>query len=199
MSYCNEGDKPTIKYKFSGQNEKTFKSEFAPIDVITKTIPIEGTDNYSNSGFLIRFRSGSCNGLTCQLIVHDYYIQYQAPEGSPRIYYIPCGETKFSSSAWFSINRGEIEPGKLVQVDTSVRCSTSNNQRCSIQILHNNMLLFSDQGNCPVTFTVSCGNCPPGTEEHKTNTYPGYCCLDCQSIASEIRGIANTVRGLNRG
>jgi hypothetical protein len=86
-------------------------------------------------------------------------------------------------------------------IDLNRKCPTNSNslERCSIQITYNGLTIFQDQGNCPLTFNVSCGNCPPGTEEHQINVYPGYCCFDCNSIANDIRGLTNIVKGLNRG
>lgn len=195
MVYCQEGDKPTIKYKFSGQNEKIHFSEYAPIDVVTKEIPVEGTQNYVNDGFGIAFRSGSCSGLTCNFVVQDYYIEYP-PGDFAKVFIMPCGQTTFSNSAT-SINRGEIVPGQLLIVNPNQKCPAPGKKRCSIQVLYNNILVFSDQGDCPVSFSVQCGNCPPGTEEHKSPAFPGYCCLECENIASQIRQIAATVRGIN--
>ena len=92
----------------------------------------------------------------------------------------------------------EIDPNQ-VSFDYTKKCpeSNDNKNRCSIQVLYQGLVIFQDQGDCPINFSVSCGNCPEGTEEHKTSAYPGYCCMDCASIAAEIRGLTNTVRGLN--
>jgi hypothetical protein len=213
MVYCQTGDKPTIKYRFSGQNEKVYKSDFAPVEVTTKVTPIENTGNYKPEGYGIGFVPLNGNGTYFWHIVHDHKI-FNIPTGvdptwqtTPRITLMLCGQTAFpkvsncgSSAFQFyteclqtSLFNGQFD------IDPNRKCPTANGERCSIQITHNGIVIFQDQGNCPVTFSVSCGNCPPGTEEHKSSIYPGYCCLDCASVASEIRLITNTVRGLNRG
>jgi hypothetical protein len=205
MTYCKTSDKPTIKYTFQGQNEKIYKSEFSPVTISTKTVPIDATDNYSKEGFLIRYRSPSCTNFNCAAVVHDYFLRFDPVSGIPQIYIMGCGQTSYQRlsngnlQATHTLNVGQQAPGQWVVEDRTVKCPSPNAERCSIEISHNGLVIFSDQGNCPVNFSVNCSNCPPGTEEHKSPIYPGYCCLDCASIASEIRGITNTVRGFNRG
>ena len=214
MAYCNIGDEPTVRYKFNGQTEKVFESQYAPIDVITKTVPIEGSNNYKPDGYGIGYVPLNGNGTYYWFNVVDHKI-FNIPAGvnpiwgtTPRIAMMSCGQTTFSKL----LNCGTSATDYYVEclstllfngsldIDPNRKCPTpASRQRCSIQIIYNGLTIFQDQGNCPVTFTVSCGNCPPGTEEHKTNTYPGYCCFDCNSILSEVKGITNTIRGLNRG
>jgi hypothetical protein len=213
MLYCEAGDKPTIKYQFSGQNEKIYKSEFAPIEVVTKTTLIEGSSNYKSEGYGIGFIPLNGNGTYFWFSVVDHKI-FAIPSGvdpiwgtTPRIALMYCGETVFSKLSNCSASRS----GPYVEclqtflfngsfdIDPTRKCISVNNNKCTIQITYNGLTIFQDQGNCPVNFSVSCGNCPPGTEEHKSSIYPGYCCLDCASVASEIRGITNTIRGLTRG
>ncbi|MBD2503131.1 hypothetical protein [Anabaena azotica] len=203
MVYCQSGDKPTVKYKFNNQKERIYRSQFSPIEVIAKNLPLEATSTYLNEGFLINYRSVSCTNFNCAAIVHDWYAETDR-FGYGELYYIPCGQTSYPKNADGSrrliafLTVGKIND-QWAFPNYSIKCPSTNKQRCSIQILHNGLIIFQDQGDCPVTFSVSCGNCPDGQEEHKTSTYPGYCCMDCASLEAEIRTITNTIRRLNRG
>lgn len=192
MSYCQPGDKPIIKYQFSGQNEKVFKSQFAPITIQTGQAKgnIYGED-YNPEGFTIVY----VNGIRQTVI--NYRIN---PANAGLIQFWTCGRSDWDNrqpdgtySVWYN------NPG-ISSIDYSAKCPAPYpSQNCFIRITHQNIVLHLDRGACPVTFTVNCGNCPDGQEEHKTSIYPGYCCLDCRAIANEIRGITNIVRGVNRG
>jgi hypothetical protein len=80
MPYCNVGDKPTIKYKFNGQSEKTYKTEFAPIEVITKSFPIEASNTYKPEGYGIGFVPLNGNGTYFWFNVVDHKI-FSIPAG----------------------------------------------------------------------------------------------------------------------
>ncbi|MCC5625111.1 hypothetical protein LC574_29075, partial [Nostoc sp. CHAB 5715] len=58
---------------------------------------------------------------------------------------------------------------------------------------------FIDEIECPSgDFKVSCGDeCPEGFCKCPIPEYPGYCCLDCASIAASIRAITNGLRAKN--
>lgn len=71
---------------------------------------------------------------------------------------------------------------------------------CTIKILHNNEVIFTDKGECPITFNVVCGEeCPPGTTKCCRSDYPGYCCLPCDSTKSDLIGISSIVQSVNKG
>lgn len=40
-------------------------------------------------------------------------------------------------------------------------------------------------------------DCPPGTCKCHSESYPGYCCLDCSATAASIRSITNELRRKN--
>jgi hypothetical protein len=182
-TYCKEGDEPIIKYRFQGDTkDRIHKSRIAPIDVTTKNTPIEGTENYSNDGFQITFYSPN-NRSDITIIVRDYRI---VDKGYTSLNFIYCGETKF---------RGDIygEPSSI-RINTSIKCPPPNSDRCSIEIAHKGIILFRDQGKCPVTFSVQCSKCPDGQHECKSNIYPYYCCTSCADTARKINNIANKMR-----
>lgn len=203
--HCKAGDKPTVKYWFQGQSQKEYRSEFSPIDIITKEVPIDASANYSNEGFVARFRADPCtNGYQCAALWKDFEIYHPNPGVPPIVFYIPCGDTSWSrandgSRNYFILNRGRWDTENWVLVDTSQKCPQTVNKRCSIQVRYNGLVIFQDQGNCPITYSVSCGNCPNGQEEHRISKYPGYCCMDCSVIKNEIKSIASVLKRNRRG
>ncbi|MEH1906649.1 hypothetical protein [Nostoc sp.] len=51
--------------------------------------------------------------------------------------------------------------------------------------------------NCN-SYKVSCGDdCPEGFCKCHSDSYPGYCCLDCLATAASIRSITNELRSKN--
>jgi hypothetical protein len=202
--YCQSGDKPTLTYRFQGQGEKKYRSEFSPIDVITKDIPVDGTSNYRDEGFGTSFRADNCSSFECRGVLKDFEIYQPIPNQPAILYFIPCGASTWARRAdgsrdFYILNRGFWDASGWVGIDRNQKCPSVNSKRCSIQVQFNGLTIFQDQGNCPVSFNVKCSNCPPGQHEVKTNTYPGFCCLDCAAIKTEIAIIKNAVRSVNRG
>lgn len=197
MSYCNIGQKPIVKYKFGSGGFRHFKSEYSPIDIITKTYPIPNTDNYNSEGFQITFYSSN-NRATLEYIVLDYKLKAIPRElgygqNDRELLIIQCGNSAFT------------ETGPAVDITTivkniNIKCPTATKNRCSIQIFNiENELIFQDQGDCPVEFEVQCGNCPDGTIECKISAYPGYCCIPCSEVKNKIVDIKNIVKNINNG
>lgn len=69
--------------------------------------------------------------------------------------------------------------------------------KCKIEILSNQQLMFSDVGDCPGTFEVSCDGCPPHHIKCLTKKHPGYCCIPCKTIAAELEAMKLKVRRIN--
>ncbi|MCM0588783.1 MAG: hypothetical protein HEQ35_06985 [Gloeotrichia echinulata IR180] len=181
--YCQQGDKPKVKYKFNDGAYKIFESKFSPIDVITRSTQAT-SDNYSPEGFQISFYSPN-NFKILTAIVKDYRI---VNKGYLEFNSIPCGGDTFTTTG------PTIDPSTIV-IDKSVKCPPQkSDENCIIEIKYNAQIIFSDTGKCPVSFTVACGNCPDGTVECKTNYYPVYCCLPCAETAAKINNLANNIR-----
>lgn len=70
---------------------------------------------------------------------------------------------------------------------------------CELQVINNGQIIHIDQGICPCTFSVSCGDCPEGTMRCECAGYPGFCCIPCNELKSGIRSITNYVRSINNG
>ena len=185
-THCKVGDKPIVKYKFGDDTKyRIFKSQYAPIDVVTKTTPVEGTGNYNNEGYEVTFYSPN-NFKFVSFIVKDWrtvdtgrYIEFQR---------IACGKNVFGTGVT------EIDPNRAITFDYTKKCTPPvDSQRCSIEISHKGIILFQDQGKCPLDYSVQCGKCPDGQHECESNIYPYYCCNSCGETAAKIRSLASKV------
>lgn len=61
-----------------------------------------------------------------------------------------------------------------------------------------NRNVYLEESDTEFSYNVSCDSCPPGTLKCFSTNYPGYCCLPCSPVAADIKGIANTVKQLNK-
>lgn len=82
-----------------------------------------------------------------------------------------CGIVRVRDSA-----TGEVILGDLSSVSWEpVPCSITIKDSTGATV-------FSRSGDCPVSFTVSCGDeCPEGYCKCPTLKYPGYCCCKCSN------------------
>jgi hypothetical protein len=72
--------------------------------------------------------------------------------------------------------------------------------KCIIQIVNSSGNSFVKQGECPIKYTVACDDgCPEGFCKCSSPEYPGYCCLDCNATANEIRSITQSLKAHNNG
>lgn len=69
--------------------------------------------------------------------------------------------------------------------------------KCQIQIIdsNGNQIFREYDGECP-KINIKCNECPDGQIEIKTKQYPGYCCLSCSEIKSEIKNMASSLKGI---
>ncbi|MEH2145296.1 hypothetical protein [Nostoc sp.] len=188
---CSPGDKPTVTYQFGSGGKRVYKSDYAPIEVITKQQPISTTENYNREGYKVTYSSPN-NGIYLSVIVKDYYFSYASTYmGHPGMQVLRCGDTAYTGN-------GNIDISTLT-IDRNTKCPTQQQdaQKYTIEIFYNNQRIFVDQGPAPITFDIQCGKCPQGTCECPTPVYPGYCCLDCASTAANIRTITNELKTKN--
>lgn len=201
MSHCQPNQKPTIIYKFGNNSEKSLKLAVSPIDIVTKSFAVpDATSNYSNEGYKLTYIRGY-NLLQQPVFRHvlcrDYRIQASNPDekrvfgGNWMCYVMPCNRTTFGAD--FSIVPGHES------IDYSQKCPglPTTNNKCSIEVFYENQLVAKDEGICPITYNVQCGNCPDSHMECKSDNYPGYCCIPCNEIKSEIAAIRSIVRSKN--
>jgi hypothetical protein len=210
---CSVGDKPIVKYRFNNGVERIYQSQFAPIEIVTQTTPVEANSVYNREGYglTVSAVNGSINNLP--VVAHELIQVPPAPgsvfpSGGTFLRYMRCGEITWrrydpctdpfhiASGCWnmdYNMNPGTFS------INPNTKCPSANLERCSLIVKYNGLILHQDQGNCPVTYEVVCGNCPEGQEEHKINTYPGYCCFDCAGMKQEITSLKNMVKGLTDG
>lgn len=194
---CQSGDSPTVEYKFGNGSLRRYKTELAPIEVQSKLAPVEGSNNFSNDGFEFSFVPGGSGGVRSTGIIRDYRLfesiaaRVNFGENFSGIEFIGCGQTRFGNTTSCDVTSFII--------NTSKKCPSPQIQRCSIEIKHKGIIIFQDQGDCPCIFQIQCGKCPEGSIECSKPTYPGYCCLSCSEIKSEIKSMTLALRSKNRG
>ena len=208
-TYCEMGDKPQIKYKFGEGKERIYKSQFAPIEVIQKELPAEASDSYSSEGYEITFDSPQFSSGRGSRTVVDHSTFFVPPSsGYPngRMYlvYIPCGQTTYpklnpctgsEQVQCHSTATALTTLTSTIQIDRTKKCTSTNQKRCSFQVLYKGAVVFQAQGDCPLTLSVQCGNCEEGSHECKHQAYPGYCCVPCKETGEKLKNIASSVRG----
>lgn len=191
---CEAGDKPIITYRFGNGNNRIYQSQFSPIEIITKDTPANGTSNFREEGYTLRFQSTQCNGSNCNSIVRDYIVEPY--ENTIAVRVRNCFSNTFAiDSSLVVLNT----PNKNITVLDNPKCPSSSNKRCSILVTYNNLVIFQDQGDCPCTFEVQCGKCKDGEIECKKSTYPGYCCISCAEIRGGIKAATAQLRSINNG
>lgn len=79
-------------------------------------------------------------------------------------------------------------------------CGNTPEQYCQIKISPTNRPVFIATGQCPVIFSVQCGECPEGTMRCECPSDPrGYCCLPCAETINSIKSITNLLKVFNNG
>ncbi|MBH8563764.1 hypothetical protein I8748_16460 [Nostoc sp. CENA67] len=206
-TYCNQGDSPIIKYKFQGDTkDRTFRSKYAPIEVITRETPINSSDDYREDGYAIDPFPGNSSRNWATVRDHKYFFipgdRWQGFNGSPhQVAIVGCNGTGFAKVADCGAHPAYAYCDCLVTsvaggvplVNTSIICPSSKNKRCSIEIKYNGIILFQDQGNSPVNYSVQCGKCPDSQHECESKVYPYYCCNSCAETANKINNLASKV------
>lgn len=187
MNHCNTGEKAIVNYAFDQANKGRFETTNTPI-IIEINTGIAGTTattkcwkfigkgelNDNDYEFFFCGKTASSDGTNC--IVDGVNKQRLRP-----------GTCALVGSVGTPIQR---DPAK-VAIDTS---RGECNCACEIRIKHESLTLHSQTGDCPITYTVDCGNCPDGYLKLKTDSYPGYCCLPCKQTAQQIQNIANKIK-----
>lgn len=191
-NYCNEGQEPTVIYQFKDGGKKEYKSKVSPIEVSVKEAPIQGTENYNFEGFEISFDIPF--NPSVRIVVRDYMLFTYPDPNNPSIIYdvikfISCDATEFDEQDLAGIG---VYPETIV-INPNIKCPNPAENKCTIEVKHEGQIIFKDQGNCPCSFKVKCGNCDEGFIECPHPGYPGYCCIDCKGSAAKINSLAQMV------
>lgn len=204
MAYCKAGEKATVNYSFKGV-EKSYAvaANNTPIDVNTYQNRINATGNFNPQGFRLRYYSPNNRStpdgavLAYQIfpsLDYDYGVNYEG------ISVWNCGAFDFTRNPDGSLNGAGCDIS-TIYTDNSMKCASPlTGNRCSIEVKRNGIIIFQDQGECPVSFDVVCGEgCPTGTLKCPQSGYPGFCCVPCTEIATGIKAITTHVRSVNNG
>ena len=177
--YCKTNQKARVTYNFKNIPERTYETDKSPISVSGYYSP---NNRQWNEG-----------------PVHDFRIfptpDYSYGPNYEGISHWECGSFDF----WRNPN--SHDPDKLTGpgidittliINPNVKCPKplTVTERCYIEVKSGGIIIFQDQGECPVNFRVTCGDCPEGTIRCEQPGYPGYCCLPCQPIAQKINNLA---------
>ncbi|MBE9191400.1 hypothetical protein IQ230_13800 [Gloeocapsopsis crepidinum LEGE 06123] len=186
--YCSGHNKAIVTYKLGSTAKQVYETDKTPIEVTAYQKRVAATNSFKNEGFGINFYSPN-NRNWVTWIVHDYAFypieNYAYPAISPWF----CDRFDFNRNS----STKELS-GPSIALDTltilpDLKCPNPLTSRCYIEIKHKGLIIFQDQGDCPATFTVQCGDCPEDTIRCKCKEYPGYCCLPCKDVAGKINNI----------
>ncbi|ARV59147.1 hypothetical protein BZZ01_11295 [Nostocales cyanobacterium HT-58-2] len=217
MSYCSQKEKGVVRWSFFNKKEQTFiaQANQLPIDV-----------NTSNEKYQTFHQSFEKVYSGLELISHDFVIDAppEVPKGlkiPPEIYLLSGvwddhGTIGNYDTGYGIVKRYSGEPLKIGD-GYSINGTVVNEMRtecyvrlsllwkwlgCEITITssQSGQKLLVDSGTCPVHFHVSCNDdCPSGYIRCETSQYPGYCCIPCNEIKSNIVAATNAIRSLNHG
>lgn len=204
MAYCKSGEKATVNYSFKGVSKSyVVAANNTPIDVNTYQKRINAGGTFSTGGFTVRFYSPN-NRATVAWAVHDYLV-YPSPDFDYGVNYEGispwfCGDFDFLRDADGKPRGTGVDITTIERLSTPTCTAPLTANRCSIEVKSKGIIIFQDQGECPVSFNVICGeDCPSGTLKCPQSGYPGYCCLPCDEIAAGIKAITTHVRSINNG
>jgi hypothetical protein len=177
---CPVGSRFILKFTLGN---KKFNFEIpklsSSVSVEAYSKPVEATENYNPVGYRITYYSPN-NGRFISTTVIDYMI-ISSPPGStwPFIVYSwPCHLPGFARDVNGNLVGANIDPPTLT-INTSITCPVPRINRCFIEVkdIAGN-IVFRNQGDCPATYEIQCGDCPPGTCKCQCKKFPGYCCYD---------------------
>ncbi len=216
MTYCNSSSKATVTYKLGSNPQKTYVTDKTPIsvDVSQKYQPSftggQCCDNQYNVFGFSKFVGNSTNEIEKSFVTNALGkvagIRKTPHPSIPNrhayeLIMIRCDNTE-QLTALLEVNDSaftDIFISRVVAVSGLNNCGDPK-PICTIKVLHKNQVIFTDSGDCPISFKVTCGeNCPDGTIKCFKSGYPGFCCVPCGEIKTGIKAITNHVRSLNNG
>lgn len=104
---------------------------------------------------------------------------------------------------WSGVNKdnGEIyrrfvEPATEVSgVGYSGNCDTCLEVGCQIIVTNEAGAIYKSKKGSKCDFKIACDDeCPPGFIKCLKPSYPGYCCIDCSEIKSEIAALRGALK-----
>lgn len=213
MSYCQGKDKATVRWNFAGEGEQIFTATKNQLPITVTT---------SESARVSKAFSRKFDGT----ILTSYGFSFDAPTGfsrkilAPKIYLL-SGKwddhgTIGSYNTGYALVTTYSGPPILIGSGYSVSGVVNNEIRsdcyvnfnlewrgvgCQIEIFDkNNQRLLAHAGLCPIKFKVACDDeCPEGYFRCESSGYPGYKCISCSEIQSQLAAMRNQVKRLRNG
>ncbi|MCM0591341.1 MAG: hypothetical protein KA716_31870 [Gloeotrichia echinulata DEX184] len=193
-SYCNIGEKAVLSYSFNGDSAKSRVNFEGTVDV---TVSTKNGDygNGSDAGYEITFYNPHPSyPSTGRAIVRDYYIASDSQDGN---FGIAMKAVKGILCDGSLALIGYIYYGVTPTINLNAHCPVSieSRTRDTLTVKKNGTVIFTVEGKNPVTYNVVCGDtCPDGYCKCATTNYPGYCCLPCQQVATQLANIVAIAR-----
>lgn len=220
MSYCNIGDTPKVTYSFGGQSTPSvYISSESPIEVIANDLgslanggqgvciiynyywevdfhrrsddAFLGRSGYTSSGgpsdkYAVR---GPVTGIRTRLEPRSAHVEIACRGKANEL----CTSSTVWREVFAAVTNNSFKNAELLGFYSTAPNSNLGPAppQTEIIVTANGLTIFNDQGNTPCTFTVQCGDCPPGTTKCNSPGYPGYCCIPCNSMAQRINNLAN--------
>jgi len=203
MSYCNNSHKAVVTYTFEGKSDlkKRFETEKTPIEIETGSKPIPASENYTPEGFEIYYYSPN-NRRWLRLVVQSYVIypsiaaSYYSRYNYAGISHWFCGESDFRRNEDGTLSGPGIDVDSL-QIDKSVNCPVPMENICHLKVFHQGVIIHQDQGKCPVSYTVDCDPCPPGTIRCVKGGKVR--CVPCSEFLNPLKQITSKLERINNG
>lgn len=205
MSYCEGKSKAKVNYQFPGGLKDTYVSDSPPIDVVVESVNPEQilTQSTTNSTF-----DGSTQTT--------YNFSINAPDPVPDnadVFLISGRWDDIGSIGSFTspnipnqhnvydgiplhIGRSGIVKGTVTntiigQCSLTISLQWRLSTQYGLKVLKDGVILHQVTGNGYPKFDVSCDEgCPPHHIRCEITSYPGFCCISCESIAQRINNLA---------
>lgn len=199
--YCSGAESVVVRYTFGdASREKIFKTKLAPIQVETGNRPLNASENYDPNGFKVVVWSPN-NRRWLDTVVLDYQVTgfYDYYNAHTMGFWL-CGTPDYQRNQDGSITSAVVYLDTL-QIDTSVKCPklVEESVKCKayLKIFNDSKILYQDQGDCPINYSVDCDPCPPNTIKCKKNGKVR--CVPCSEFLNPLKQITSTVKRINSG
>jgi len=197
MSFCTTGEKATLSYAFGNSGSQEEANFEGAIDVnVTTYDPFPGLQQYNGNGYFMRFnRLGNPPWVNVIGVLGcGYYLANFNPNYGYEFYLIGCDGT-VSYVGLVYPDQGS----NPVTIDNSQHCPSPApplpDTTDTITVKQNGVTLVTFTGKHAAKYSVTCGDvCPEGTCKCEQTAYPGYCCLPCGEVASQINDMIQLAR-----
>ncbi len=195
MTYCSGQTKAIVILKFKNGTEERILSSKPPVS-IQKSSGVGGIKTIYLRGFAY------AGGSQCRELPGYEERHGTLPANvTPTLRTGSGGTCGGGSSIQYIVNEIGFNSGtEWARGSVSIR-QEYDAGNCNIKITDQSGTIYekSISQACP-EHEVSCGDeCPEGYIKCECFGYPGYCCIPCSEIKSEIKGLTSIVRGINNG